>query len=255
MSTTSGLTVAAVLCRRELIRFARQPMRIAAAIGTPVLLWMFMASGFARSIRPEQLGDINYPAFLLPGVITLVAVFAAIFSSISIIEDRRDGWLQSVLVSPSPRWAIALGKIVGGALVAWIQAAALILTIPLLGIDVAFGNILLTLFAIGLTCFAMTAMGIAFAWRSETTAGFHAVMNLLFLPMWMLSGAFFPAQGTAGWMSILMRANPLAWCTQSIRNPILDQSAAFPILLSILFAGAMMAVATFIIARPNRSAT
>lgn len=255
MNTTSGLTVAAVLCRRELIRFARQPMRIAAAIGTPVLLWMFMASGFASSIRPEQLGDINYPAFLLPGVMTLVAVFAAIFSSISIIEDRRDGWLQSVLVSPSPRWAIALGKIVGGALVAWIQAAALLLTIPLLGIEVAFGNILLTLFAIGLTSFAMTAMGIAFAWRSETTAGFHAVMNLLFLPMWMLSGAFFPAQGTADWMSILMKANPLTWCTQSIRNPILDQSAAFPILLSILFAGAMMAVATFIIARPNRRAS
>ena len=255
MNTTSGMTVAVVLCRRELIRFVRQPVRIAAAIGTPALLWMFMASGFARSIRPENLGDINYPAFLLPGVMTLVAVFAAIFSSISIIEDRRDGWLQSVLVSPSPRWAIALGKIVGGALVSWIQAAALILTIPLLGIDVTFGNILLTLFAIGLTSFAMTAMGFAFAWRSETTAGFHAVMNLVFLPMWMLSGAFFPAQGTAGWMSILMQANPLTWCTQSIRNPIINQGAAFPILLSMVFAGAMMAIATYIIARPNRSAS
>lgn len=255
MNSTSGLTVAMVLCRRELIRFTRQPMRIAAAIGTPALLWIFMASGFARSIRPEQLGDINYPAFLLPGVMTLVAVFAAIFSSISIIEDRRDGWLQSVLVSPSPRWAIALGKIVGGALVAWIQAAVLILTIPLLGIEVPLANILLTLFALGLTCFAMTALGIAFAWCSETTAGFHAVMNLLFLPMWMLSGAFFPAQGTAGWMGILMQFNPLTWCTQSIRNPILDQGAAFPIMLSILFAGAMMAIATFIIARPNHNAT
>ena len=255
MNSTSGLTVAMVLCRRELIRFTRQPMRIAAAIGTPALLWIFMASGFAHSIRPEQLGDINYPAFLLPGVMTLVAVFAAIFSSISIIEDRRDGWLQSVLVSPGPRWAIALGKIVGGALVAWIQAAVLILTIPLLGIEVPLANILLTLFALGLTCFAMTALGIAFAWRSETTAGFHAVMNLLFLPMWMLSGAFFPAQGTAGWMSILMQVNPLTWCTQSIRNPILDQGAAFPIMLSILFAGAMMAIATFIIARPNHNAT
>ena len=105
------------------------------------------------------------------------------------------------------------------------------------------------------TCFAMTAMGLAFAWRSETTSGFHAVMNLLFMPMWMLSGAFFPAQGSAGWMSVIMSLNPLAWCTQAIRQPMLGAGAAFPLALSMLFAVVMMAIATIIISRPNHHGT
>lgn len=254
MSRINGLVIAGVLCRRELIRFSRQPARIAAAVGTPTLLWMFMASGFSESLRPGQLGDIKYSAFLLPGVMTLVGVFAAIFSSISIIEDRRDGWLQSALVSPSPRWSLALGKITGGALVAWIQGAVLALAIPMLGMDVTFGGIVLSLIALGVTSFAMTALGIAFAWRCETTSSFHAVMNLLFLPMWMLSGAFFPSAGTTGWMRVIMDLNPLTWCTRAIRNPLIGEESVFPLLISVIFAAVMMGIATFMIARPHKSA-
>ena len=83
--STPGWLVTLVIVRRELILFVRQPARIAAAIGTPCLFWLFMASGFAQSLKPEHLGDTTYGTFLLPGMMTLVAVFAAIFSSISTV--------------------------------------------------------------------------------------------------------------------------------------------------------------------------
>lgn len=253
MNRPSGMNVAMVICRRELIRFARQPAKVGAAIGTPVLLWLLMASGFADSLGQEALGDVRYSTFLLPGVMTLVAVFAAIFASISIIEDRRDGWLQSVLASPAPRWSIAAGKVAGGGLVAWLQAAILLPSVLLLdaGLSVqAAGMMLAGLAAVSV---AMAGMGVAFAWKCETTGSFHAVMNLVFMPMWLLSGAFFPALGAASWMKPLIVINPLTWATQAIRAPLLGEAGSPAALgISCGFALVMIVVATAVVARVRK---
>ena len=255
-SLTSPWVVTGVIVRRELILFVRQPARVAAAIGTPCLLWLFMGSGFAQSFRPpEQLGDASYASYLLPGMMTLVAVFAAIFSSISIIQDRRDGWLQSVLVSPAPRWSIALGKTLGGAIVAWAQAALWLAAAPLLDIHLTFWAAILALLGVAATCIAMTAVGVAFAWRTETTAAFHAVMNLVFMPAWLLSGALFPPQGASAWLGLVVRLNPLSWCTQAIRGPLLGEPSFTALAGSFIFAGAALACATWIVSAPSKRST
>ncbi|MHC4306045.1 MAG: ABC transporter permease [Planctomycetota bacterium] len=248
-----GLVVTAVLIRRELVRFTRQPARIVAAIGTACVLWLFLASGFAEALRPQHLGDAGYATFLLPGMMTLVAVFAAVFSSLSIIEDRNDGWLATVLVSPVPRWAIAAGRITGAAAVAWAQAAVLLLLAPLLDVSLSVPSVLLSLAGLAVTCLGMTAVGVAFAWRTETTAGFHAVMNLVFAPLWMLSGSIFPVQGAAPWLARLTGLNPLTWCTQSIRGPLAGTPWSWSLISATAFAAAAVLVATWIVARPAKT--
>ncbi len=252
MSPVAGWRIVWVIGRRELIRFVRQPARIAAAIGTPCLLWLFLASGFAEALRPEPLGQVSYAAFLLPGMMTLITVFAAIFSSISIIEDRNDGWLQSVLVSPAPRWAFAFGKLCGGAVIAWVQAALLLPVLPLLDLRPGLDAVAIMLGALMLTSIGMTAMGLSIAWWHETTGGFHAVMNLLFFPLWLLSGAFFPAAGATSWLAALMAINPLSWCTQAMRGPLLGEPWALSFGLAGGFAAAMCAVAVSVVAYPRR---
>lgn len=248
----SGWTVVGVIWRREMVRFARQPVRIAAAIGTAALLWLVVGSGFAGSFRPEAAGGTNYAAYLLPGMMTLTAMFTAIFSSISVIEDRNEGWLQSVLVSPAPRWSIALGKVAGGATVAWAQAALLLPAGPLLDLQFSAVDAFVALIALAVASAALTAVGVAFAWRCQTSAGFHAVMNLVFMPMWVLSGAFFPAEGATRWLAWLMRINPLTWCTQAIRNPLTSHAWGVPLALSAIFAAAMIAAATWLVATPSK---
>ncbi|MHC4947252.1 MAG: ABC transporter permease, partial [Planctomycetota bacterium] len=218
------------------------------------LLWLFLGSGFAESFRPPGLTDVSYASFLLPGAMTLVAVFAAVFSAISIIEDRQAGWLQGVLVSPAPRWSLAAGRIAGSAVTAWLQAAPLLLLALLaLDLDVSALGAARSLAALAVTCVAVAGLGLATAWKSETTAGFHAVMNLLFLPMWMLSGAFFPADGAAPWLGAVMRANPLAWCTDAIRGPLhgTDPGPAWPLMAA--FAVVMVALAVRLVSAPARS--
>src|SRR5262245_11102954 len=106
------------LWERELVRFFRQKSRVIGALAPPVLFWFLIGSGLGKSFRVAPMlesSGINYLQYFFPGTVTLIVLFTAIFSTISIIEDRREGFLQSVLVAPLSRASLVLGKIMGGA--------------------------------------------------------------------------------------------------------------------------------------------
>lgn len=252
MNKPGVLHVVWMLTRRELIKLFRAPMRVVGILATPVLLWVFMASGFADALQPEHLGDTNYAAFLLPGMLTLTVMFASLIAGFAIIEDRNEGWLRAVLAAPVPRWSIALGRTLGGAIVALIQALLLLPALLLLDISTSLIGLLLALGALALTSLAMTAMSIALAWRCDTTSSFHSVMNLLFLPLWLLSGAFFPVEGATTWLTWIVRCNPLGWCNRAIAEALHETSAAWPLLATVGFTFAMILMATVIITRPSK---
>src|SRR3972149_10598402 len=104
------------LFAREVLRFVRQPGRVLGSLGTPLLFWLLLGSGFGRTFRPPGMAEgMDYLTYFFPGTVLLVVLFTAIFSSISVIQDRTEGFLQGVLVAPVPRLAIVLGKVLGGA--------------------------------------------------------------------------------------------------------------------------------------------
>jgi ABC-2 type transport system permease protein len=184
------------LTHRELVRFLRQRNRVIGAFATPIVFWLLIGLGMGRSFAGpagEGGGDAGYLTYFFPGTILMMLLFTAIFSTISVIEDRREGFLQGVLVAPVGRSAIVGGKVLGGAILATGQAALFLLlgwatgvaSLSALSLAVAF--VVMFLIAIGLT-----ALGLCLAWRMTSTQGFHAVMNLLLMPMWFLSGALFP---------------------------------------------------------------
>ena len=145
----------------------------------------------------------------------LILLFTAIFATVSVIEDRREGFLQSVLVAPIPRWSMVLGKLLGGTLIAVAQASLFLLLGYTLHLHMDLISLLAVvgwMFVVGL---ALTALGFVLAWRMESTQGFHAVMMLLLMPMWLLSGAFFPTAGSG--LSWLIRLNPLTYGVAGLR--------------------------------------
>jgi ABC-2 type transport system permease protein len=198
------------LAQRELVRFFRQRNRVFGALGQPIIFWLL----FSEGLRGNQL---DYAHFF-PGTLVMILLFTAIFATISIIEDRSEGFLQSVLVSPAPRWAMVLGKVLGGAAIAMIQgliflilgAVTLHFASSLLGIGLAI--VLMAVIAI-----ALTALGFTIAWRMESTHGFHAIMSVFLLPMWLLSGAFFPAGGS-GALAWVISLNPLTYGVAGLRH-------------------------------------
>src|SRR5581483_6624876 len=156
---------AATLCWRELVRFLRQRNRVFGAIGQPIIFWLLFGFGLGRSFRlPAADGQsMNYLEYSFPGMLVLILLFTAIFATISIIEDRREGFLQSVLVAPPPRWSMVLGKVLGGTLIAMIQAAVFLLlglTVGLHFTPLVIIAVLAWLFIIAL---ALTTLGFVIA--------------------------------------------------------------------------------------------
>jgi len=252
----------AALCRREIVRFFRQRSRLVGAIGQPVLFWVFFGAGFDQAFRlADSSGRTagSFREYYFPGTLVLILLFTAIFATISIIEDRRAGFLQSVLVAPLPRWAMVLGKVLGGTLLAWIQGLAFLTLVVTLDVDwslLRFVNLAALLFVASLS---LTALGFVVAWRMESTQGFHAIMSVFLLPLWLLSGAFFPVPAVTAestWLQIAlhgaMRINPLTYTVggvhQLLFNGPLSDTLVLPGLgwcwaITALFAVGMFAVA------------
>lgn len=212
------LLPAFTLWKREIVRFFRQPSRVAGAAGSPLVFWLLIGSGLKGSFRlPGGPADLDYLEYFFPGTVVLVLLFAAIFSTISIIEDRHEGFLQGVLVAPVSRAAIVAGKVFGGATLAWLQGMAFLALAPLSGISLTAGSALAAAGVLAVLAVSMTAIGFAFAWVLDSVQGFHAIMNLVLVPMWLLSGAFFPLSGAPGWLSALMRLDPLTYGVAALR--------------------------------------
>jgi ABC-2 type transport system permease protein len=153
---------------------------------------------------------VGYLAYFYPGMVLMMVLFTAIFSTISVIEDRREGFLQAVLVSPAPRAAIVLGKVLGGAGVATAQGVVLIAAWPLVGPFPGLAAMLGAVVLVFLIAVGLTALGLCFAWRMDSAAAYHGVMSLVMMPMWLLCGAVFPL-ATAGVLRPVMYLNPLTY--------------------------------------------
>lgn len=256
MSLLADLRGAGALAGREVVRFARQRSRIVGALGTPLVFWALLGSGLSASFRlpgaaagaggAGGAGGIDYRAYFFPGTLVLVVLFAAIFSSISVIEDRDRGFLQGVLASPLSRWAIVAGKVAGGAALAGLQGVLLLALAPVAGIPLSAGSALAAAGVLALLAVALSAIGFAFAWRSASVQGFHAVMNLLLMPLWLLSGAVFPAAGAPAWLGGLMAADPLTYGVAALRQALAPGSSTGLVGLAPgLLITAMLAVAGF----------
>ncbi len=252
---TASLFAACSLAGRELRRFFRQRTRIVGALGQPVLFWILFGAGLGGSFRmPGAASGSGYASYFLPGVAVMILLFTAIFSTISIIEDRREGFLQAVLVSPIPRWSLVLGKILGGCLLAVMQALIFVGIAPVLAslgavspvaLHLSWQTWLLAAAWMGLIAFLLTSLGYLIAWPMDSTQGFHAVMSVFLMPMWLLSGAFFPVP-EQGWLAWIMRANPLTYGLAGLRRIMGTDAAAlaplpsWPVCVSVTLAMAAL---------------
>jgi ABC-2 type transport system permease protein len=236
---------------REIVRFYRDRSRVLGALGSPLVFWFLIGSGLGRSFHGgpgQQPLPGGYLQYFYPGTLALILLFTAIFSTISIIEDRQAGFLQGVLVAPVPRSAIVLGKILGGTTLAAIQGGIFLLLAPFAHVTVRLVDVPALVLVILLASFGVTGLGFLLAWRLDSTQGFHAIMNLFLIPMWILSGALFPASGAAGWIRALMMINPLTYGVSALRVLFAGGAVAGepPLVVSIgvtaAFAGVILVV-------------
>lgn len=242
------------LWRRDVTRFLRQPSRVVGALLTPVIFWFVIGSGLGSSF---QTGDAagGFLPYYFPGSLALIVLFTAIFSTISVIEDRQEGFLQGVLASPAPRIAIVLGKALGSTTLAVFNGLAFLLLLPFSGLSPSAGDVVTAMAYVALLGLALSGLGIMIAWPLRSTQGFHAIMNVALVPMWLLSGALFPATGASGWVQFLMRLNPLTPAVEILRAcltgvPAANFAAATATVA--IFALVTLSISTLLVSRPSQ---
>lgn len=263
----SGWLAAYTLAEREVTRFVRQRSRLIGALAQPILFWVLFGAGLHGSFSTP--GSASFQEYFFPGVAVMIVLFTAIFATISLIEDRREGFLQGVLASPAPRWAIVAGKVGGGAFLAFLQAMLFLALGPLLAqagltppvrTGLTMSNVVVVAaFVAALGC-SLTALGYVIAWQMQSVQGFHAIMSVVLMPMWLLSGALFPVSGASAWLALMMQCNPLTYGVAALRRlmagPELeiqaaatDPSLAFSVAVTLLFGAVCLTAATLLTRR------
>jgi len=207
-----------VVWKRELIRFSRNKPRIVTSLAQPVLFLFVLGTGLSHLI-PGATG-FDFRTFMFPGVISMTILFTAIFSAVSIVWDREFGFLREMLVAPSRRWAIMVGKAAGGATVATMQGVIILALAGVVHVPYSPVLLLTLLGEMALVAFMLTAFGLALASRIKQVESFQVVMQLFVLPMFFLAGAIFPLTGLPLWLATLTKIDPLAYAVDPMRRAV-----------------------------------
>ena len=210
---------------REVVRFYRQPARVVGVVLSPLLFWVVIGAGFGTSLQKGATGTGDFLTYFYLGALLMIVLFTSIFTMMSVIEDRNQGFLLSVMVAPVHRSGIVLGKVLGGTTLSTIQGMVFLVFAPFIGLKFGLEQFLIVALVTFLVAFALTALGFVIAWRMESAQGFHAIINLFLIPLWMLSGALFPVSGASGWIRFLMRINPLTYGMDALLLTLLPAGA------------------------------
>jgi ABC-2 type transport system permease protein len=211
--------------------------RLIAGLAQPLLYLFVLGAGLGAGSR---MGAGVYQRDIFPGVMGLSLLFTAVFMAISIVFDRQIGFFKAVLVAPLPRAAIALGKILSGAIQALVQGLILLPFAPLAGVHLGVGSTLAMLGAMVLAAMTFSSIGVAVASRFTSTTVFPIVSNTIILPMYFLSGALYRLSLAPRWMQIAAHFDPVAYAVDLMRGALLGYYF-FPPALSLAVLVVMIA--------------
>ncbi len=220
-------------------------IRLISSLIQPLLYLFVLGSGLGASSR---LGAGNYLPYIFPGVVALSLLFTSVFAAILIVFDRQMGFLKAILVAPVPRPAIAIGKVLSGAIQALVPGTLIMIFMPFIGLTPGWGPFLEFVAAAAFAAITFSALGVAVAARFKSMTVFPIISNAMLLPMFFLSGALYPLNAAPYWLQIAAHADPVAYAVDLMRGPLLGQFF-FPVWLSISVLMVFIAVTTWLATR------
>jgi ABC-2 type transport system permease protein len=219
---------------REVKRAIRDRGQLIGGVVRPLLYVLIMGIGLNPYFRGEIYGEVRfvvpytYVQFLFPAVIALNIMYTSVQSAVSVIWDREFGFLREVLVSPMPRAAILLGKILGGTTVAMFHGALVLALARFADLSMTLGDLAAGLALMFLMAFSLTSLGVVIANRIRSFEGFGVFSNVVILPLYFLSSSIFPLDPSLTsaqtrviypeWLVTLIELNPLTYAIDALRG-------------------------------------
>jgi ABC-2 type transport system permease protein len=219
---------------REVKRAVRDRGQLIGGISRPLMWVLILGVGLNPYFRGEVYGEVRfvvpytYLQFIFPAVIALNMLYTSVQSAVSVIWDREFGFLREVLVSPLPRWAILLGKVLGGTTVAMIHGSMVLALARFADVTVTADSVMRALGLMLLLGFGLTSLGVVIANRLKTFEGFGVFSNAIILPLYFTSASVFPidpaltrAQARVvypEWLITMVEYNPITYAVDALRG-------------------------------------
>lgn len=205
-----------VMWHRQVREYCRNRQRLVVTLVQPVLFLIAFGYGIGSSFSSAD--GISYIQYLIPGIIGMTLLMNSTMAGMSLIWDKKFGFLKETLVAPVSRTQLLFGRCLGGATTSTIQG----IIILFLGYPMGFRIeswamlplILIAMFAVSLL---FSLFGTVLATKFDDMNSFPAVMNLLMMPMMFLSSAFFSVEAYPKVLQWVVSINPFDYCAQLLR--------------------------------------
>lgn len=220
----NDLRAVKIVWRRDMIRFWHDKPRIVASALQPMLYLFVFGTGMGAAMKDALPVDLR--VFLFPGVMAMATLFTCFFSAGSLVWDREFGFMREMMVAPVSRGAIIVGKALGGATTGMFQAITVLIVGAAVGVPFSVTLVLTLLAELAVLSFAITSIGVMVAVRIKSFQAFMALVQIIIMPMFFLSGALFPLKDLPGWLELATRLDPLTYAVDPMRRHVLAAAGA-----------------------------
>jgi len=245
------MNVIYILWLRQLKRYMRSRARLVASLAQPLLYLLAMGYGLGPIFQRAGMG--SYRDFITPGLIAMTLLFTSVFSGIELIMDRQFGFLKETLVAPVPRLWIILGRILGGATIAFFQGLIFLGVCLMAGFRWHnLGALPLAFLFMALIGIVFSALGSAIGSALSDAQGFQFVIGFLIMPLFFLSGAMFPLDNLPAALAFLTRMDPLSYGVDGLRhclNGAVHFGLATDLIVLFAVAALLLALSSYLFSR------
>ncbi|MBI4287232.1 MAG: ABC transporter permease [Chloroflexi bacterium] len=208
----------ATIWRRELLHVWRDKPRLVGSLIQPLLFLLIIGNGLAPAVG-NAIGGIDFKKFIFPGIIAMSVLFSSVFYGITVVWDREFGFLKEILAAPVRRYVVALGKILAGSTIATTQGLIVLMFVPWLAETSLSASVVVKLIPfLFLLSLVTSSLGVTLGAIIKSIQAFQVMMMVLVMPLYFLSGAFFPLKDLPTWMDILSKIDPLTYGVDPIRQ-------------------------------------
>ena len=226
-SASSFLLKTLAIVGMDLRKLRRDPTELLTRAIQPALWLMVFGQVFAHA-RTIPTGDLPYEDFMAPGILAQSVLFIAIFYGISVIWERDLGIVHKLLVTPTPRTALVLGKGLSAGCRALSQAFIIYFLAWLLGVKLdwrphAVAGVLI---AVVLGAALFSTFSLIIACLVKTRERFMGIGQVLTMPMFFASNAIYPLAMMPSWLRAVAWCNPLTYEVDALRALMLADGAS-----------------------------
>jgi len=205
-----------------------------------------MFTDIGSKVMENTFGVADYFSYMAVGMISMIVMTTTMFSGMSIVWDRRLGFLDKVLSTPVPRGAIIFSKVLNATLRAMFQATIILALAYILGLKLSSTFTLFNLLGIYAAIFllgvGLSSIFIAFSLRSTRMERPMQIISLIMMPLMFASNTFFPISLMPDWMQTIARVNPLSYVTDAVRQLTILPLDASALIMDFTYLGIFAAV-------------